>query len=276
MNRSIVIIATSSMIVLASACGASDASSDSAPPVAESASPTASTTVPAVATNSTDTAPATTTTTATATKPTPTTSTVVVTTAAPQLEQPAIWPAPDVVFDTPEAAAADFVTAVLRVPATLGTFRQGDQRSGEIDVLSPGEGAGTTPVVRGTLALRRLGADDGWFVLGAPNDNASITSLDVSSAVAAGLQTVAGRARGFEASVVVSAFEAGNVDNQFDQVVTMAGSGLSPEPYEVSLDLGGALPGQTVVLLVQGGAGLETDPGDFGAIAVTISTDRGE
>jgi hypothetical protein len=48
--------------------------------------------------------------------------------------QPAIWPAADVVFDTPEAAAADFVSTVLRVPPTLGEFQQGDPDSGEIGV----------------------------------------------------------------------------------------------------------------------------------------------
>ena len=256
---------------MAAACGDSDAPSSGALPTTDGASTTIAT-LPPAATSTT----ATTTATTSTSTPDPTTSAAVSTTATPQLEQPAIWPAADVVFDTPEAAAADFVTAVLRVPPTLGAFRQGDQRSGEIDVLSPGEGGGGTPLVRGTLALRRLGADDGWFVISAPNDNASIADPEASSEIAAGLQTVSGRARGFEASVVVSAFEAGDADNQFDQVVTMAGSGLTPEPYEVTLDLTGALAGQTVVLLVQGGAGLETDPGDFGAIAVTISADRGE
>jgi len=35
-------------------------------------------------------------------------------------------------------------------------------------------------------------------------------------------------------------------------------------------DLSGATPRDTVVLLVRGGTGLETDPGDFGAIPVTV------
>ena len=262
MNRSIIFIATVPLLVLVVACGDSDAPSGDAPPTTR---PAADSTAATTAASTTSTS-----------IPGPTTSAAASTTAAPQLEQPAIWPAADVVFDTPEAAAADFVAAVLRVPPTLGAFRQGDQRSGEIDVLSPGEGGGGTPVVRGTLALRRLGPEGGWFVLSAPNDNASITVPEASSEIVAGLQTVSGQARGFEASVVVSAFEAGGVDNRFDQVVTMAGSGPTPEPYEVTLDVTGALPGQIVVLLVQGGAGLETDPGDFGAIAVTVSADRGE
>ena len=56
--------------------------------------------------------------------------------------QPAIWPAAGVVFETPEEAAEDFVSRVLGVPPVLGEFQQGDARSGEIEVFSPGEGMG--------------------------------------------------------------------------------------------------------------------------------------
>ena len=40
----------------------------------------------------------------------------------------------------------------------------------------------------------------------------------------------------------------------------------------MSLDLSGASPGEVVTLLVRGGVGLETDPGDFGAIPVVIAS----
>ncbi len=81
-----------------------------------------------------------------------------------------------VVFTTPEAAAKDFVTTVLRVNPVLGPFQQGDSRSGEIEVMAPGEGGGGTSIVRGRLLLRQLGPDNGWFILAAVNDNASITA----------------------------------------------------------------------------------------------------
>ena len=238
-------------MLLTVSCGEGDGSSTSSVGAPSTPAPAISATEP----STTSTAPATTTAAPTST-------------ALTKLEQSAIWPAADVVFASPEEAAADFVTSVLGVPATLGDFRQADSRSGEIDVLSPGEGSGVTPIVRGTLILRRLGPDDGWFIVGAANNNASITTPEAMAEVTAGLVTVAGVARGFEANVVVTAFGAGDGENQFDQAVTMAGSQETPEPYEVTLDLGGAMAGQTVVLLVQGGAGLETDPGDFGAIAV--------
>lgn len=193
------------------------------------------------------------------------------TTAMAGLEQPAIWPAADVVFATPEAVAEDFVTQVLGVPPVLGDFQQGDARSGEMDVFSPGEGDAGTAVVRGRLLLRQLGADDGWFVIGAVNENASITTPESAAEVPAGPLAVEGVARGFEANVVVTAFVAGDVAAQLDQVITMGGAFETPEPFSATLDLTGAAPGDMVTLLVRGGVGLETDPGEFGAIPVMIA-----
>lgn len=187
------------------------------------------------------------------------------------LEQPAVWPAADVVFETPEEAAEDFVTEVLGVPPVLGEFQQGDARSGEMEVFAPGEGDAGTPVVRGLLLLRQLGPDDGWFILASVNENASITSPASMAEVAAGPLTIEGRARGFEANVVVTAFAAGDADGQLDQVITQGGAFETPEPFTVSLDLSGASPGDVVTLLVRGGTGLETDPGEFGAIPVVIA-----
>jgi hypothetical protein len=202
----------------------------------------------------------------------PTTAVLPSTTVAPVgLEEPAIWPAADVVFESPEAAAEDFVATVLGVPPRLGEFRQGDSRSGEIQVFSIGEGDVGPPVARGLLLLRQLGPDDGWFVLAVANENASITVPLAGERVVAGPITVEGVARGFEANVVVTAFVAGDVTDQFDQQITMGGAAETPEPFRVSVDLTRASPGEVVVLLVAGGSGLETDPGDFGAIPVVLA-----
>jgi hypothetical protein len=207
----------------------------------------------------------------TTTAATTTTEMTTTTTASAGLEQPAIWPAAGVVFDTPEAAAEDFVVQVLGVPPTLGEFQQGDSRSGEIEVLSPGEGDAGRAVARGLLLLRQLGPDDGWFVLAAVNDNASIAVPGSGEPVVAGSVTVDGSARGFEANVVVTAFVAGDAGTELDQQITMGGAFETPEPFSVTLDLSGASPGQIVVLLVRGGTGLETDPGEFGAIPVIVA-----
>jgi hypothetical protein len=198
-----------------------------------------------------------------------TTTTTTTTTLPNPLGQPAIWPAPATVFATPEAAAEDFVSEALGVPPVLGEFQQGDSRSGEIEVFSPGEPGGTA-VVRGRLLLRQLGAQDGWFVLAAVNDNAAVTSPASGAEVPAGPLTVSGVARGFEGAVTVTAFVAGDTA-LLDQELTQGGSFETPEPFTVTLDLSAALPGQTVAILVRGGVGLETDPGDFGAIPVVIA-----
>ena len=131
------------------------------------------------------------------------------TSEAVELEQPAIWPAAGVLFETPEESAADFVKQVLGVEPVLGEFVQGDSRSGEIEVFSPGE---ATPVSRGLLFVRQLGPHDGWFVIGAGNPNATISTPETNAEVAAGPLTVEGVARGFETTVVVTAFRAGVAD----------------------------------------------------------------
>jgi hypothetical protein len=88
--------------------------------------------------------------------------------------------------------------------------------------------------------------------------------------VPAGPLTVEGAGTGFEATIVVSAFTAGRADDEFDREVTMAGNFGEVLPYTVSLDLGAATAGDIVTLLIRGGTGLETDPGDFAAIPVVI------
>jgi hypothetical protein len=196
---------------------------------------------------------------------------VTTTSVATGLEQPAIWPAADVVFATPEEAASDFVTEVLGVPPSLGEFQQGDSRSGEIEIFSPGEGGAATPVGRGVLFMRQLGPDSGWFVIGIGNDEASITVPETGAEVAAGPLDVEGISHGFEASATVSAMVAGDASAVLDSLVITAGSMEEAGPFAVSLDLSDAAPGDVVMLLVRGGVGLETDPGELGAIPVVIA-----
>lgn len=258
--------------VMAAACGGEvDTASTRPASTAGTVAPTSS-----VSTVATAPAPSTqpdVTTTAAPTTPAPTTpaatTAAVATTLPVGLEQPAIWPAADVVFATPIEAAADFVAHVLRVPPSLGEFRQGDSRSGEIEVFSPGEGAAPTPVPRSLLLLRQLGPNHGWFVTAAVNEHASITAPAYGSAVPAGPLTVEGVARGFEANVNVTARLAGTAEPLAEQV-TMGGSAATAEPFAVTLDLSAVTTGQVIMLLVRGGVGLETDPGDFGAIPIVI------
>ena len=191
------------------------------------------------------------------------------TTEPVRLEQPAIWPGAQDVFATPRDVAEDFLLRVLGVPPDIGEFMAGDARSGEIEVFSPGD----VETLRAILLVRQLGPSNGWFVIGTLNDNAIISSplygAEVSIDDATAL-VVEGMAEGFEASLTVYAYVAGSTE-VLDQETTMGGNFGVPGPFQVTLDLSGVQPGDTVMLLVRGGVGLETDPGEFGAIPILIT-----
>jgi hypothetical protein len=255
MRRTVRFASLIAVVVLLAACGDDGSSSNTSSDTTINGTTTDGTTTETVVT--TTSAPATTTT-------GPATTTTEAT-----LAQPAIWPAADVVFTTPEAAAADFASNVLGEGSLLGDFMGGDQRSGEIEVFASVDGA---PIgdARSTLFLRQLGPSDGWFVLAAANALNTITAPESMSEVPAGPTVVEGVGQGFEATIVVSAIRAGHADVEFDRVVAMAGNFGEVLPYSVTLDLSAASPGDTVVVMVRGGTGLETDPGDFTAIPILI------
>ncbi len=210
-------------------------------------------------------------TTAPATTVAPTTTAAPTTSAPLVLEQLAVWPAADVAYATPEEAAASFVSEVLRVPPVLGEFRPGDLRSGEMEVfLEAEDGRPLTTAARALLMLRQLGPSSGWFVLGAASEHVSIESPAAGATVPAGPLLVSGAGRGFEATLVVSAFVAGD-PRPLDTVVAQGGAFATAEPYTAEVDLSGAPAGGAVAVLVRGGTGLETDPGDFAVLPVRIA-----
>jgi hypothetical protein len=191
------------------------------------------------------------------------------------LDQPAIWPAADVVFATPEEAAADFVSAVLvsEGDPVLGEFQPGDARSGEIAVLFAGEtGDLDPPLEMGTLFLRQIGPTDGWYVIAAVSDGAMIDTPSALDEVPAGIVSVSGEGRGFEGTLAVSAFPPGADTATFDLQIGAGGALADTEPYSVELDLSGAASGEVVVILVRGDTGLGNDPSTFAAIPVVIAS----
>jgi len=270
-QRVLVLLAFVAAVAFVS-CGDDESSSDTI-------GSTASTTEPATtqpATTSPTTAPETTTPATTEPATTVPATTVAPSTAPPTtsidgLEQPAIWPAADVVFTTPEAAAADFVEQLLGVPPVLGEFMGGDARSGEIEVFSPGDDGPGPSEPSGTLLLRQLGPDDGWFVLAAVQPMVSIDTPAQGDTVAAAPLDVAGTARGYEATIIVKAAIAGTTTLLDDPTIAMGGALETPEPYTATVDLSTAPAGSIVTILVRGDTGLENDPGEFSAIAVVIA-----
>lgn len=199
--------------------------------------------------------------------PTPSTATP---SSPAALEQPAVWPAAGTVLTSPEAAAASFVETAIGVPAQLGEFMAGDSRSGEIELRFAGN-PDATPVVRSTLLLRMLGPDDGWFVIGAVGDHATIDTPTSAATVPAGPVEVSGSARGFEGLVVVEAFRPGEAE-PLDRQTAQGGSLADPEPFTATLDLSGATPGETLAIVVRGGTGHEEDPGELSAIPVVVQS----
>lgn len=195
-------------------------------------------------------------------------ATTVTTTVPPSttvpLAMPTIWPGGGAGAAQPHAAAAEFVVRVLDVPPLLGPYLAGDQLSGEIEVFSPGD----VPVARGTMLLRRFA--DGWHVVAIVN---AVTTIDVPShgaRVPGRLLEVTGTATGFEANVSVTAYLAGT-STVLDREIVLAGTMGEPGPYAVTLDLSGASAGDVVTVLVRGGVGLETDPGELAAVAVVLT-----
>lgn len=191
------------------------------------------------------------------------------------LDQPAIWPAADVVFATPEEAAADFVSAVLisEDDPLLGEFQQGDSRSGEIAVLFAGEtGDLDPPLEMGVLSLRQIAPTDGWYVIAAVSEGATIDTPSALEEVPAGVVTVSGEGRGFEGTLAVSAFPPGEDAATFDLEIGAGGAFADLEPYSVELDLSGAASGDVVVILVRGDTGLDNDPSTFAAIPIVITS----
>ena len=162
---------------------------------------------------------------------------------------------------------SEVVANVAAIVVGLAIVPLLSSRSGEIDVL-----VGEQPaVVRSTLLLRQLGPDDGWFVIGSVNPHMTIESPSSRSVVPAGKLIVSGVARGFEAQVSVTAYVAGDARQVISQRYALAGSAEASEPYAVELDLSSAESGSVVMIVVKGGVGLETDPGEFSVIPVMIA-----
>ena len=192
--------------------------------------------------------------------------TTTTTSTQPQLEQIVVWPAAGIGFTTPEAVANDFVQKVLGVEPNLGEFQAGDSLSGEIDVYGP-----NSTVVRGTLLLRKLGADMTWFITAAVSDHATITLPAHQSTINAESITVSGSGRGFEAQLHVKAVDPAKPSEIVDESFPMGGSLEQAEPFTTSINLSNLKSGSTVAIVLQGGVGMEEDPGDFCAIAVQIA-----
>ena len=112
-----------------------------------------------------------------------------------------VWPFPerDLRYDDPVAAARGFAVDLVGFDdPVVGEFREGDQRSGEVEVRALAPGAITTVIVR------RL-SDDHWWVLGAATPEIELDDPIPGTAIDDPL-VLNGRARAFEGTVNVAVY----------------------------------------------------------------------
>lgn len=154
----------------------------------------------------------------------------------------AVWPVAtgDVRYADPVAAARGFAVELVgfRAPV-LGPFRQGDARSGEVEVRPEAGGPVTT------VFVRMLG-DGTWWALGSATEGIELdspTAGDVLTSPA----VLTGRAVAFEGQVTVRIVEDGGGAPLATGFVT--GGGDEPRPFEGSFPLRAPSAGHGAVLL---------------------------
>lgn len=201
--------------LLLAACGSSGGSDGA----------TTSTKATTTSTSSTTAAPSTSSTTAATTS----------TTAAPAAQQPktAMWPfaASSTRYDDPVAAAKGFAVDFLGfVGPVVGSFQQGDTRSGEVAVRPTAKGPVTT------IFVRQVTDDDTWWVLGAATANISLTSPKALDVIGAPV-TVAGSSTAFEATVNLEIRADGSRDPLVQDFVMGGANGeMGPFSKEISYE----------------------------------------
>ncbi len=134
------------------------------------------------------------TTTTTSSPPTTTTTDTTTPTAALQT---AVWPtaASSTRYVTPVAAATSFAIEYVHMThPTVGAFRQGDARSGEVPVQPNPSGPVTTVLVR------QLDSTGSWWVLGAATSAITLTEPAWNTVISSPL-TLRGMSMAFEGTV---------------------------------------------------------------------------
>jgi hypothetical protein len=153
------------------------------------------------------------------------------TTAEPPLDtSTVVWPAAtsNTRYPDPVAAARGFAADYVGFASpVVGEFRQGDARSGEVDIQPVAGGPVTTVLVR------QLGPDDSWWVLSAFTANIEVTAPAVLTRVASPV-TLGGTSTAFEATVEVEVREDGN-DQPIGSGFVMGGANGELGPFHSTL-----------------------------------------
>lgn len=160
-----------------------------------------------------------------------TTTTEATTTSTPAAEVGlAVWPPADgsVSYDDPVEAARGFATEMAGfADPVLGEFRQGDSRSGEVEVRPRADGPVTTVMVR------QLQGED-WSVIAAATDDLQPDRPERDSTISSPV-TIGGTSTAFEATIQV-AVKALRSGEPLGQTFAMGGSMGEMGPFETSVE----------------------------------------
>lgn len=177
----------------------------------------------------------------------------------------AIWPSADntTPYESPQALAENFASGWLGMTSpTVGTYREGDSRSGEIDIRSSPGGVATTLSVREDAAR-------GWMVIDARSPSLELATPATLDAVSSPI-TLTGRSVAFEGVVHMTllrrnlslncAFRCGALGFVGMANSTFTGHGTELTPFQTTLAF--SSPQTTTGILV-----LWTDSPKDGSIA---------
>ena len=154
-----------------------------------------------------------------------TTTTIVVAEGGDDPAFVAVWPVASTSqrFGDPAAAARNFAVQLAGFPedAVVGAFREGDSRSGEVEIRPNERGPVTTVLVR------QLGDDGSWWVVGAQTENIVLDDPSAGDDVSSPL-SVSGRALAFEGTVEVELRADGQLEPIGGTFVTGGGDEMRP------------------------------------------------
>ena len=196
-----------------------------------SSSDVSSTTSEPESTTTTETSPSTTEASSTTSTTIDTTSTTDgTTTTVPAEFRSAVWPwfSSPTRYADPVDAARGFAESFLGFDeAVVGEFREGDSRSGEVEIRPTVDGPATT------VFVRQLGPDDTWWVLGSATANIIVDEPEALCGVESPLE-LSGQALAFEGNVEVQVREDGIDESVVTSNVT--GGGTELLPFDGSID----------------------------------------
>ncbi len=161
----------------------------------------------------------------------------------------AVWPEVDsaVRYSDPAAAAKGFAVSYLGfVDPVIGTFRQGDSRSGEVPVSPKTESGAAGPET--TVLVRKLAPDDSWWVLGASTADIQLTSPAALATITSPV-TLTGRSTAFEATVNMEVRQNGTL-TPLAQGVVMGGSNGQMGPFSKTVTYGAPTAGAGAIVLL--------------------------